>query len=75
MVAAMDDFGKPTYRRVCPYCHNPLPMGFGKHRVKNISIIGITGAGKTVYISQLLKGMTEYAAKSGLGAFFTGGTK
>lgn len=71
VVAAMDDFGKPTYRRVCPYCHNPLPMGFGKHRVKNISIIGITGAGKTVYISQLLKGMTDYAAKSGLGAFFT----
>lgn len=70
VVAAMDDFGKLTYRRVCPYCHNPLPREFGKYRVRNISIIGITGAGKTVYISQLLKGMEVYAAKSGLAAFF-----
>lgn len=71
VVAAVDNFGKTTHRRVCPHCHNPLPLGFGKNPVKNISIIGITGAGKTVYISQLLKGMVDYAAKSGLAAFFT----
>ena len=71
VIGAVDDFGKPTYRRVCPYCHNPLPTGFGRYPVKNISIVGVTGAGKTVYISQLLKGMGKYAAKSGLSAFFT----
>ena len=53
--AAFDCFGKKTERRVCPHCHNPLPGAYGKHPVKFISIIGITGAGKTVYLSQLCK--------------------
>lgn len=68
---AVDVFGKTTHSRVCPYCHNPFPLGFGKNAVKYISIIGITGSGKTVYISQLLKGMQDYASKVGLNAFFT----
>lgn len=68
---AVDTFGKITDSRVCPYCHNPFPLGFGKNRVKYISIIGTTGSGKTVYISQLLKGMQDYASKVGLNAFFT----
>lgn len=71
VTAAVDVFGKVTNRRVCPHCHNPLPINFGKNKVKNISIIGTTGAGKTVYISQLLKGMVDYATKSGLSAFYT----
>lgn len=71
VTSAIDSYGRITDRRVCPHCHNPLPVGFGKNRVKNISIIGTTGAGKTVYISQLLYGMGKYARKSGLSAFFT----
>ena len=53
--AAYDCFGKQTQRRVCPHCHNPLPGAYGKYPVKFISIIGISGAGKTVYLSQLCK--------------------
>lgn len=53
--AAFDCFGKQTQRRVCPYCHNPLPGAYGKYPVKFISVIGISGAGKTVYLSQLCK--------------------
>lgn len=68
---AVDEFGKITHRRVCPHCHNPLPLGYGKNKVKYISIIGITGAGKTVYISQLLRGMSDYSSKVGLNAYFT----
>ena len=68
---AVDEFGKITHRRVCPHCHNPLPLGYGKNKVRYISIIGITGAGKTIYISQLLRGMADYAAKVGLSAYFT----
>lgn len=71
VTGAVDVFGNITERRVCPHCHNPLPRGFGKNNVKNIVIIGTTGAGKTVYISQLLKGMGKYAPKSGLNAFYT----
>lgn len=55
-------------RRVCPHCHNPFPDNYGKNKVKFAAIIGITGAGKTIYLSQLLSGMTNYAAKAGLSA-------
>lgn len=56
------------HRRVCRRCHNPLPHSYGKNTVHFASVIGITGAGKTVYISQLLKDMSDYAAKAGLSA-------
>lgn len=57
-----------TSRRVCPHCHNPLPGQYGKYPVKFITIIGITGAGKTVYLSQLIKHLGNYAPKVGLSA-------
>ncbi len=56
------------HRRVCRYCHNPLPDAYGKNKVHFASVIGITGAGKTVYISQLLKNMSNYVTKAGLSA-------
>nr|WP_027871380.1 GTPase domain-containing protein [[Eubacterium] cellulosolvens] len=55
--------------RVCKYCHNPLPEEFGKSPAKFITIIGTTGAGKTVYLTQLLNSITSYSAKVGLSAF------
>ena len=60
--AAVDCFGKLTQRRVCPHCHNPLPGAYGKYPVKFVSIIGITGAGKTVYLSQLSKYVAQQIA-------------
>ncbi|MDO4324736.1 MAG: hypothetical protein Q4E24_01670 [bacterium] len=70
-VAVTDIFGKTTRRRVCPECHNPLPLLYGKNPVKFISVIGVTGAGKTVYISQLLKHMSKYSAYAKLVPNFT----
>ncbi len=60
--------GEKCNRRVCRFCHNPLPEEYGKYPVKFASIIGITGAGKTVYLSQLLSKMKGYATKVGLTA-------
>lgn len=60
--------GEKCNRRVCPHCHNPLPDGYGKNPVKFATVIGITGAGKTVYLSQLLRRMQNYAATVGLSA-------
>lgn len=75
MVVAIEDTctsqPRTTYRRLCPKCHNPLPLGFGKHPLKFISVIGVTGAGKTVYISQMLKSMNRYASYVDMAAFFT----
>lgn len=69
--AAYDCFGKPTQRRVCPYCHNPLPGAYGKYPVKFISIIGISGAGKTVYLSQLCKYIAKQLSYFGISAIPT----
>ncbi len=60
--------GEKCNRRVCRHCHNPLPDNYGKHTVKFATVIGITGAGKTVYLSQLLCKMKTYAVKAGLSA-------
>ena len=60
--------GEKCNRRVCRHCHNPLPDNYGKNTVKFATIIGITGAGKTVYLSQLLRRMRTYAVKAGLSA-------
>lgn len=60
----------PSKRRVCPDCHNPLPIDYGFYDIKFVSIIGITGSGKTVYLSQLLKNIqTEL---SGIGMSLVG---
>ncbi len=58
--------GERCHRRVCPNCHNPLPNNYGKNPSKFVTIMGITGAGKTVYVSQLLKNMATYCSKVGL---------
>ena len=60
--------GEVCNRRVCRHCHNPLPDSYGKNTVKFATVIGITGAGKTVYLSQLLQRMKDYAVKVGLSA-------
>lgn len=64
MAQGVEDIdGNTSYRRVCPHCHNPLPNGYGRNEVKFISVIGVTGSGKTVYISQLLKNLPTYTSR------------
>lgn len=70
VVRCVDILGKEANSRICPKCHNPLPLSYGKKPVKMISIIGVTGSGKTVYISQLLKHIDDDVAKAGLSAYF-----
>ncbi|MBE6611385.1 MAG: hypothetical protein E7632_02730 [Ruminococcaceae bacterium] len=69
VTAVIDRFGHETKRRVCPHCHNPLPQSYGQHEVKFISVIGVSGSGKTIYISQMLKYMQKYASYAGMAAF------
>lgn len=69
MVAQIElNTGEKCNRRVCRHCHNPFPDNYGKHPVTFATVIGITGAGKTVYLSQLLCKMKTYAVKAGLSA-------
>lgn len=54
--------------RVCPNCHNPLMGSYGLYPTKFISVIGVTAAGKTVFLSQLCKIMKDAMARYGLTA-------
>ena len=40
--------------RICPHCHNKLPLHYGKNPQKFISILGVSTSGKTVYVKQLM---------------------
>lgn len=52
--------------RVCPECHNPLPIDYGFYPVKFITLIGITNSGKTVYLSQFLRELERNLTKVGM---------
>lgn len=55
--------------RLCPSCHNPMPLAdYGKYPTMFISVVGITGAGKTVFLNQLL---TKFAGELGGGRRFS----
>ena len=57
IIRVVDKLSDPSRQmtRLCPHCHNPLPLpDYGKYPVIFISVVGITGAGKTVYLNQLL---------------------
>ena len=64
----VDDRDRTTARRVCPYCHNPLPKGYGRYPVKHIGVIGLPGAGKTVYLSRLCGWATDEFRRVGIQA-------
>ncbi len=57
-----------TEKRICRACHNPLPYLYGKFPVIFIAVVGITGSGKTVYLSQLMNYIEDYLTKANLAA-------
>ncbi|HAG13425.1 MAG TPA: hypothetical protein DCG49_06135 [Ruminococcus sp.] len=61
-----DIWGNETTQRVCPHCHNPLPPLYGKYPIYFISVIGTSGAGKTVFLSQFIKNFSNVNAMFGL---------
>jgi GTPase SAR1 family protein len=46
--------GKPTGRRVCPGCHNPLPSAYCDTPGRIVALVGAKNAGKSTYIAVLL---------------------
>lgn len=52
--------------RLCPSCHNPMPLQeYGKYPVLFISVVGVTGAGKTVFLNQLLTSFSDAIEHTG----------
>lgn len=46
--------GRPSGRRVCPECHNPLPSAYCDTPGRIVALVGAKNAGKSTYIAVLL---------------------
>ena len=57
-----DRYGVMTRRRLCPQCHNELPVTAGKAPSNIISIIGASQVGKSVYMTSLIHTLQHYTA-------------
>ncbi|WP_017691847.1 hypothetical protein [Paenibacillus sp. PAMC 26794] len=57
-----DRYGVVTRRRLCPKCHNELPVTAGKAPSNIISIIGASQVGKSVYMTSLIHTLQHYTA-------------
>lgn len=49
--------------KLCPYCHNDLPYKFGSVPLVNISLVGNTSVGKTVYMTELGNHIDNFISK------------
>jgi len=63
-----DAAGKKHFseRRLCPNCHNVLPIGYGLRETILISILGDARAGKSIYLTTLiheLENNVDFASK------------
>jgi hypothetical protein len=54
LVGLNDAYGEITKRRLCPDCHNELPVNAGLVPSNIISLVGASEAGKTVYMTSLI---------------------
>ncbi|AEI39496.1 TRAFAC clade GTPase domain-containing protein [Paenibacillus mucilaginosus] len=54
LTAVTDRYGVLTRRRLCPGCHNELPVSAGRTPSNIISIVGASQVGKSVYMTSLI---------------------
>lgn len=54
LAAITDSHGIVTRKRLCPACHNELPINAGKVPSNIISIVGASSVGKSVYMTSLI---------------------
>lgn len=64
LVEIIDRFGVPTRRRLCPRCHNELPLTAGKVPSSIISIVGASQVGKSVYMTSLIHTLQNFTANN-----------
>ncbi|SFL67318.1 hypothetical protein SAMN03159341_108162 [Paenibacillus sp. 1_12] len=64
LVAITDRYGEETRRRLCPNCHNELPISAGKVPSNIISIVGASQVGKSVYMTSLIHTLQNTTASN-----------
>jgi hypothetical protein len=66
--ALCEKCNEQTNLRVCPNCHNSLPMTITSDRKKIISLIGTRDSGKSIYVTVLIHEFLKHIAPSLNGA-------
>jgi GTPase SAR1 family protein len=64
LMGVSDKYSVVTRKRLCPGCHNELPVTSGKYPSNIISIVGATSVGKSVYITSLIHTLQHVTANN-----------
>ncbi|MDF2722139.1 MAG: hypothetical protein K0Q59_1814 [Paenibacillus sp.] len=64
LVGLNDTHGRETRKRLCPNCHNDLPITSGKVPSNIISIVGASQVGKSVYMTSLIHTLQNVTASN-----------
>ncbi len=75
IIEVRDNYDKVTDERLCPYCHNVLPITSGRGDTKIISVVGASQAGKSVYMTCLLYYLERYIAEEFKAAIIPGSSE
>lgn len=63
LIEIKDKYDISTNERLCPHCHNELPITSGRGPSKIISVVGASQAGKSVYMTTLLYVLERYTSE------------
>ncbi|WP_315120213.1 TRAFAC clade GTPase domain-containing protein [uncultured Clostridium sp.] len=63
LIEIRDKYDVATSERLCPFCHNELPITSGRGPSKIISVVGASQAGKSVYMTTLLYTLEKYSCE------------
>ena len=63
LIEIRDKYDISTSERLCPYCHNDIPITSGRGASKIISVVGASQAGKSVYMTTLLYVLERYTCE------------
>jgi hypothetical protein len=64
LIGITDAHGMVTRKRLCPECHNELPINAGKVPSNIISFVGTTSVGKSIYMTSLIHTLQNTTAKN-----------
>jgi hypothetical protein len=64
LMGVSDKYSVVTRNRLCPACHNDLPITAGKYPSNIVSIVGATSVGKTVYMTTLIHTLQHMTANN-----------
>lgn len=64
LIGINDKYSVVTKNRLCPDCHNELPVTAGKHPSNILSIVGATSVGKSIFMTSLIHTLQRTTANN-----------